>query len=152
MKVAIWRAGARYKADPQKCADEIMQICDDLESATPRDILEKARGEDTELHKCFTWNDSVAAERYRLIEAKKLVGLLVVKNDNDDDESKEKAPPVRFFYKTVDDEGYKPTELIVRQQDEYEALLARAWNELRQFKRKYEMLSSELAEIFALID
>lgn len=39
-----------FKADATKCASEIMEICDQMESATPQQILEKARDESTELH------------------------------------------------------------------------------------------------------
>ena len=53
-----------YKgADAQLVADEIMSIGD---AATPQQIVEKARDEATELHKCFTWDDRIAAEKYRL--------------------------------------------------------------------------------------
>ena len=38
--VAKWSAvGTRYGADAQKVYEEIMEICDDLESASPKDIL-----------------------------------------------------------------------------------------------------------------
>lgn len=50
-----------------------MEICDQMESATPQQILEKARDESTELHKCFTWDDSIAAEKYRIQEARQIV-------------------------------------------------------------------------------
>lgn len=50
MQLATWGT-YRFKADAQKCADEIMEICEELESATPQQILEKARDGNTELHK-----------------------------------------------------------------------------------------------------
>lgn len=40
MQLATWGT-YRFKADAQKCADEIMEICEELESATPQQILEK---------------------------------------------------------------------------------------------------------------
>lgn len=49
MQLATWGT-YRFKADAQKCADEIMEICEELESATPQQILEKARDGNTELH------------------------------------------------------------------------------------------------------
>lgn len=152
MITARWRVGTRFTADAQKCADEISEICEDIGSASPRDILDKARNEDTELHKCFTWDDSVAAERFRLIEAGTIVRHLIIKEEGKpSDEDGEDRPPMRVFYKTTEDEGYKPTEMVVQKKDEYQALLSRAWDELRRFKAKYQMLS-ELEEIFALID
>ena len=145
--VAKWSAvGTRYGADAQKVYEEIMELCDDLESASPKDILEKARGEETELHKCFTWNDSVAAERWRVHEARLIVRQLVIKEE----EVPKDRPEVRLFYKTDSESGYKPTELIVTKQDEYKELLKRAYAELQAFKRKYSMLK-ELQEIFDLI-
>lgn len=147
MIVAKWSAtGTRFGADAQKCYEEIMQICDDLESASPQDILEKARDESTELHKCFTWDDSVAAERWRVHEARVITRQLVIREQ----EVPKDRPEVRLFYKTDNESGYKPTELIVQKEDEYKELLKRAYEELRIFKRKYSMLK-ELQEIFDLI-
>lgn len=148
MIVAKWSAtGTRFGADAQKCYEEIMEICDDFESATPQAVLEKARDESAELHKCFTWDDSIAAERYRLTEARLVTRQLVIKEV----EVPKDRPEVRLFYKTDNESGYKPTQIIVRQEDEYKKLLARAYAELRAFKAKHSMLK-ELQEIFELID
>lgn len=145
--VAKWSAvGTRFGADAQKCYEEIMEICDDLESASPQDILEKARNKDSELHKCFTWDDGIAAEKWRINEARLVTRQLVIKEV----EVPKDRPEVRLFYKTDSESGYKPTQMILQKEDEYKALLERAWNELRAFKAKYAMLE-ELREIFDLI-
>ena len=147
MIVAKWSAtGTRFGADAQKCYEEIMQICDDLESASPQDILEKARDETTELHKCFTWDDGVAAEKWRVHEARVITRQLVIREQ----EVPKDRPEVRLFYKTDNESGYKPTELIIQKEDEYKELLKRAYDELRAFKQKYSMLK-ELKEVFELI-
>lgn len=148
MIVAKWsNVGTRFGADAQKCYEEIMEICDSLDSASPQDILEKARDESSELHKCFTWNDSVAAERWRMHEARLITRQLVIKEEKVPTD----RPEVRLFYKTDNESGYKPTELILQKEDEYKALLKRAKMELEAFKRKYAMLR-ELQELFELID
>lgn len=145
--VAKWSAtGTRFGADAQKCYEEIMEICDDIESAPPQAILEKARDETTELHKCFTWDDSEAAEKWRLSEARLVTRQLVYKEA----EVPKDRPEIRLFYKTDNESGYKPTHIIVQQEDEYKKLLERAWAELRAFKQKYSMLE-ELQEIMELI-
>lgn len=147
MIVAKWSAtGTRFGADAQKCYEEIMEICDSLESATPQDILEKARNEESELHKCFTWDDSVAAERWRLSEARVVVRQLVIKEEKVPTD----RPEVRLLYSTDNRSGYKPTEVILQKEDEYKSLLKQAYAELRAFKVKYAMLK-ELQEIFDLI-
>lgn len=145
--VAKWSAtGTRFGADAQKCYEEILEICDDVESASPQAILEKARDESTELHKCFTWDDSIAAEKWRINEARLVTRQLVIKEA----EVPKDRPEVRLFYKTDSESGYKPTHIIVQQEDEYKKLLERAWSELRAFKQKYSMLE-ELREIMELI-
>ena len=145
--VAKWSTtGTRFGADAQKCYEEIMEICDDIESASPQAILEKARDETTELHRCFTWDDSIAAEKWRINEARLVTRQLVIKEV----EVPKDRPEIRLFYKTDNESGYKPTQIIVKQEDEYKQLLARAYSELRAFKRKYSMLK-ELQEIFELI-
>lgn len=151
---AKWKNGyGFYKADAQKVAEEIMEVCDssDLSDAKPEDVLEKARDEDSELHKCFEWDDAIAAEKYRLRQVGYIIRLLVIREEHDETEKQIERPEVRVFYKTKENEGYKPTKLIVQKKDEYQALLERARAELRAFKAKYSMLK-ELESIFELID
>ena len=107
---------------------------------------QRAKDADTELHRCFTWNDKTAADKWRLQEARLLVCHLVIQNE--DPEST--LPEVRYFYKN-DNGGYKQSAQIFRKMDEYQMLLEKARNELHAFKTKYSCLQ-ELDEILALID
>ena len=60
--------GTKYKGDPQKVYEEIQSIGD---SYTPREILAYARNnENSELHKCFDWDDTTAAEKWRIHTAR----------------------------------------------------------------------------------
>lgn len=128
-------------ADAEKCYQEIQTIG---ESVTPKQILDYARNPETELHKCFEWNDTIAAEQYRLQQARLIVCHLVTV-----DESKPEPQKIRVMQHI--DECYKPVKLIVRNKTEYESLLERARAELRAFKNRYHTLV-ELEEILALID
>lgn len=69
---AEWRVKGIYKADAQKVADEIGN-----DKITPQEMIEKARNEKSELHKCFEWNDTVAAEKYRLQQARIVLSMLM---------------------------------------------------------------------------
>lgn len=142
MVQAAWKLTGYYKADANLVAQEIMSI----ENATPQNILEAAKNPESELHKCFTWDDTVAAERWRLYEARKIVCSLVIAKKEDSQE----PTNIRILHKT-DGNGYKPIQFIVQQKGEYEKLLQRAFEELRVFKKKYSSLS-ELEEIMSLID
>ena len=69
----VWRFSDMYKADAEKVSKEIESI----QNATPKNILEFARSENTELHKCFEWDDTKAAEKYRLQQARQIVCNLI---------------------------------------------------------------------------
>lgn len=143
MIFAAWKSGCRISADAQKVADEILAIGS---SATTAQILDKARDEQTELHKCFDWDDAEAAEKWRLQQARHIVCNLVIKEKSDTP-----RPEVRVFFKTDTDSGYKPTVLIMQDKDEYQKLLARALAELNSFRAKYKSLT-ELDGVFDAID
>lgn len=143
---ASWKQGfatLHGNADAQKVADEIISIG---ESATPEQILEKARNENTELHRCFEWRDDVAAEKYRIQQARQIVCHLVIKKT-----VKEDKPPIRFFAKTSKVSGYEPVRVIVRNEEKYQGMLLEAYKELKAFKNKYINLK-ELEHVFESID
>ena len=135
-----WRIQGYYKADAQKVAEEI-----GFGKFTPMEVLEKAKDETTELHKCFEWNDSIAAEKYRLEQAKNIIRMLVYEK-----ETKEQ-PVVRYYAKTETKHVYQPTKQFLVQEDEYQGLLRRALAELEAFKNKYHTLT-ELENIFEAME
>lgn len=135
-----WRVAGIYKADAQKVAEEI-----GTEKITPEEVLEKARDENSELHKCFEWNDSVAAEKYRLQQAGNVIRMLYYESEKKD------VKPVRAFSLTTEQSTYQPTQLFTVQKDEYQSLLKRAMAELEAFKRKYHTLT-ELEEVFKAME
>lgn len=143
MIFAAWKSGCRISADAQKVTDEILAIG---KSATTAQILDKARDEKTELHKCFDWDDAEAAEKWRLQQARHIVCNLVIKEKTD-----APKPEVRVFFKTDNENGYKPTVLIMQEKDEYRKLLDRALAELNSFRSKYKTLV-ELDGVFDAID
>ena len=148
MITAKWMPGfdGLFKgADAQRVAEEIMSIG---ESATPQQILDKARNESSELHRCFTWDDSIAAEQYRLVEARKIVRMLIIQRADN-----ENSAPIRFFMKTDAslDSGYKATTVIFRNEDETAALLAKAKADAKSWSIRYQTLR-EYAELTAVFD
>ena len=138
---AEWKIKGLFNADAQMVADEIGE-----NSITPEQVLEKARNyENSELHKCFEWNDGIAAEKYRLIQARKIIiNLAYVPKEKTDE-------PVRCFQITREKSVYMPTKQFLVNNDEYQYLLKRAKVELESFKRRYATLS-ELETVFEAIE
>ena len=121
------------KADAQKVTDEILSIG---EEATPDQIVEKAKDENSELHKCFTWDDTEAAVKWRMHQARHIVGCLIIKRET----VEENEPEIRVFHKIEGGTGYKPIQRIFTKADEYQRLLQTALAELEAFRRKYKNL------------
>lgn len=135
-----WKVDGIFKADANECYREISS----LEQITPKAILDFARDENSELHKCFEWDNDLAAEKYRTIQAGNVIRMLYVEPKSED------APPVRALSITSNT-VYQPTRTFLKNQNEYEDLLKRALSELESFRLKYKTLS-ELEQVFEQID
>jgi len=138
-----WSVEGLHRGDAQKCYDE----CQTLSEVTPESVLEKAKNKKTELHKCFEWDNSVAGEKYRLIQARDIIRHFVIVTP----EKKEDAPKIRSYQISTTTNKYEPTRLFLQKPDEYKALLERAKTELENFKRRYQTLV-ELEEVIESID
>lgn len=143
-----WKINGIYKADADVIGNEIQSIGNQF---TTKDIVDKARDKNTQLHKLFEWNNKIAGEKYRAIQAGDIIRNLVVVKVNTESGTSEKTNIRVFVSDNRRNGGYKPITVVLRQQDEYERLLEQAYKELQAFKDKYENLS-ELSEIFDLID
>ena len=142
--MVTWKVKGFFKADAETVYKEIAALGD---SFSPEQIVEAAREEGTELHKCFTWDDTVAAESWRRHQARMLVAQLVVKTETTDKE----PVAVRVIASTATRNEYKPVVKLIEAEQGYADLLARAINELKAFQQKYKAIT-ELREIFAAID
>lgn len=141
MEVITW--AFPHKGNAEKCYRE----CETLSEITPENVLDKARDDSTELHKCFEWDNSIAGEKYRLIQARDVIRHFVVEYKKDEEEPQK----IRTYQISTTTNQYKPTRVILQNPDEYSALLERAKDELRDIQRRYNTLA-ELEEVFAAID
>lgn len=118
---------------------------------TPELVLEDARDSGAMLHDCFEWQDSVAAEKYRLSQAGALIRNLVVVNVQE--QKPEKHGAVRAFVNVSEEtQGlYKSVGVVSRCPEEREQVLKRAMQELNAFREKYQSLS-EFFDVFQAID
>ena len=139
-----WKVKGLYKADAEAVYSEITALGD---SFSPDQIVEAARDESTELHKCFTWDDTAAAESWRRHQARMLVAQLVIRTETTDKE----PVAVRVISSTGSRNEYKPTVRLIEVEQDYADLLARAVRELKAVQAKYKMVT-ELREIFEAID
>lgn len=131
----------KLKGDPEKVYAELQSLGDNIQ---PSDIVDFARNKKTELHKCFEWDDEVAAENYRLSQARTIMVNLVYTEPEEKEDVK-----IRVYQNTSN--AYQETRKIIQNADEYKNLLLRAKTELQSFRQRYKTLS-ELSEIMLLIE
>ena len=147
-----WQTTLFNAADPAKCYAEITSIGDEV---TPEQVVEKGKCPDSELHKCFTWDDTEAANMWRMREAREVMRQLIVISKPDPGDGTDGKNPIQFRLlmknETHKGSGYKQTIIMIQDADEYKKLLDQAWTELRTFKNKYSMLN-ELRDILDLIN
>ena len=141
-----WICGGVFKANAEKVYTEINSLGN---SYTPEQVVELAKDKNTELHKCFEWNDKKAAHLYRISTAKKIIQSIVIV---DESKPKDEQTHIRAIVSTNNnDRHYEPIILTVKNQDSYEKLLKQALAELEMFKNKYKNLS-ELEKVFEDIE
>lgn len=141
-----WKSGSHIKANAQKAGEQFEQLARTDEGLTPESVLNANRAEGTPLHDSFEWDDTAAAEKYRLNQAGHFIRCICNVFEEEKTEG-EKAEPQRAFYVTTEVSKYEPIEAIVKNQTKYEKLLDTALSEMLAFKRKYESLK-ELEPIF----
>ena len=140
MRRITW-GGLKFKADPEKVWEELQQIGDQY---TPQDVLDYARDEHTELHKCFDWNDTTAAEKWRKQQARFVCNSLVVTVIEEEQPTRE----FRIIQHDTKDRVYRPVTFTVHNKDQYNRLLDNAKREMRSFKERY----AEIVELRNVIE
>jgi hypothetical protein len=104
----------------------------------PRKLWEEARPEDAPLHHRFEWDNSIAGDAYRDIQAAKIIRSVSHSFVNATGEKKF----IRAFYSSresgdSDREGYRPTEEIVEDDVALLILLKDFERDLADLKRNY---------------
>lgn len=109
----------------------------------PRAVVDAARPAGSPLHGSFEWDDSVAAESYRIEQARKLIQVSVTILPGS-------AETIRAFVSLTTDRkqegGYLPVETVMTSLDLREQMLQDANAELQVFVRKYNTIK-ELVDV-----
>jgi hypothetical protein len=113
---------------------------------TPEAVVETARDPKNPLHSEFEWDDTKAAEQYRLDQARELIRVAVTVVPHT-------GEPVRTFVSLVEDRrdghegGYRKMISVMATGSGRAAVLETALWELDAFRRKYAHLK-ELCKVF----
>lgn len=106
----------------------------------PEDVVKAARPVDSPLHTRFTWDDSEAANQYRLEQARKLIRTTIQFIEVDGQDQSFRV----FCSLTPDREndggGYRETVTVLSDRRYRNQLLADAQDEMKRFELKYARL------------
>lgn len=131
--------GKRLEFLRQRCKGEL----------TPQDVVDDARNNNSPLHSFFEWNNTKAAEAYRLQQARGLIRAVVAVYTSPD-------KPARRMkaYVHIPEPGaphYRSVDHAMSQERTRDLVLRQAWREFQAWRRRYSELD-EFAKLFETAD
>lgn len=117
------------------------------------DIVEAAKSEDSILHSRFEWDDTAAAERFRLVQARALISVCVQYVTT----GKSSVPTKVFVSLSTDrtkrdgEAGYRTLVEVIGDDDLRNQMLMDSLQQMTHFQEKYKNLQ-ELRDVFLAMD
>lgn len=156
MKIAGFEfaEGARFQPGATKDAKAVGEHLELLRKKckgelTPEDVVNDARHDNSPLHSYFEWDDSEAAQHYRLQQARGLIRAVVAVYVSDD------KPAVRqrayVHVPEPDAPHYRESGHAMSVSKTRKMVLQRAWRELQSWRQRYRDLQ-EFADLFEVVD
>lgn len=103
-------------------------------------LLEAARKKRSPAHDGFTWDDTVAGEEYRLMEARKWLRIVIIRTENNEPEHLVHVPIDKNELMDSREGVYKPISIVVTSIDEFGRALNQAMHQLTAARRAVEEL------------
>lgn len=158
-KVIEWRKGVPTYGITAETAHEALESIRAKNGGDLTDVsvLEEAKSKDHVLHRFFDWDDSSAAQRYRLAQASNLIRSVKVTYVDRPDRpsvtvySLETAGHRSEELDLNDRTVYRTTEELMSDPESREILISRALSQMQAYCAKYRSLS-ELSELFEVLD
>ncbi len=122
-------------------------------SVTPQAVYDDAKKKRSPLHEYFEWNDGVAADAYRINQARELLRYIHVVVVRDDVEEE-----VRAFHNVVIERPEQPPERtyaavarVLSDEELRKQVIAKALHEFEQWRKRYQQYQ-ELAPLFVTFE
>lgn len=142
-----WRAG-HGQVSPE-AAGKVMESIEARDGAvTAQTFLDESRPEESPTHGCFEWDDSIAAEKYRLHQSQNTILDLIVTIKTDEKTVKK---PAFVNVNTAGTASYNNVVYAFSVEESKSNVLNNALRELAAFKRKYESLT-EMTDVIKAIN
>lgn len=138
----------QYSVDANTVGETIHRIEEKHGECTANLLLDEAREENSPIHTLFEWDDTTAAEKFRLRQATEIITAIAVVMDDD----KKEAPTIRAFANVgaKNNGSFISMHKALSSEESRRIVLTHALDELKAFKAKYATLK-EFVKIFAEI-
>ena len=143
----IWRKGFEARISADAVGDELSRLREENGGRlTPKDVVEAARRRGSSLHDLFTWDDTEAANKWRLSEARRVIGGLCYVHP----ENENKEPLIAYVSIRTEPAGrcYIDSRQVMGDQD----LRVQALQECRQAIEAWRRRYRNLEEITRALD
>ena len=130
-----FRAFNDKEITPEVVGQELQRIHEEEGTLRPQAVVNAARPEDAPLHPAFEWNDLIAGEQYRNIQARSLIKTVQI-------ESNEDSQPRDPVYVNVSrqDSAYEPIGKVVNTPDLFEAAFSQVCGRLNAAQQALQEL------------
>lgn len=131
------RRGSRI---PDDLAEHLADVVRNKTNGTPAGLLEYAEanpGDPT--YEMFEWNDTVAAKKWRLHEARQIILSIQVGDLSEEDKAPADRDTVSAFYciKDEDQSRYEHYDVVSHNKEMAASVVSRARRDLAVFERRY---------------
>lgn len=144
-KLYSWAEGWKPNMDANVVGSVVEEIESEHGEVTKEFLLEKSRPEESVTHGLFEWDDSKAAEKYRLEQSKRIINNLRVVYETKEEEK----VAVKAFVNVSEvthKSRYRNVGSVLQEDDSREIYLKRIRNELEAFIERNRHIE-ELADI-----
>lgn len=132
----------------QQLHQQLLDIRSERGQLTPQDVVDVARDESHPLHARFEWDNELAGEAFRRVQASELIRSVKVVYTQSPEGEERKVRRWSALPSEKDQCGYIPTEEAMQDPFTAKLLLREAEREFKTFQRKYGHLK-EFADMVA---
>lgn len=141
------RSGFHVRGDTQKIGECLSKLTDKNGILEPKSVVENARNPNSPLHRNFEWDDTEAANQYRLVQARRIIGAFEICYESGGEELVHRA----FISLDEINAPYTEARKVLTDKQQRAMWLAQALRELKTWKAKYQHIA-ELSTIYDVID
>ncbi len=153
-----WKlSGRMYPIPAQLVGEAIEDISKKHDGVTPQLLVDESREETAPMHPLFEWDNTIAAENYRIVQGREVLRSIVVVRISED--PTESGETIRAFVnvaplKDTTERKWVPIQEAIDDPHLYDQLVNRAYQDLVAFEKKYNILRNEvrLRGVFSMID